>query len=273
MSHATSIIPAVEEWKDIQGYEGAYQVSTFGRVRSLDRKYYKHHKDGRQVLTKHRGRILRQSTNNDGRYLVCITYNHTTRRMLINRLVAIAFLPNPNNLPEVNHKDENPSNNHVDNLEWCDHLYNIRYGTGISRNLMPRRKCIEQLTLDGQHIAYHFGLRELCRATGICRRSIQRCLQNKAKYKSAYGYMWRYANRIYVSDWKYCRITQEHRILRSQDRSINRPVIQYTKDCVEIARFNTITQAAQSVCVTIQAISNCLRGISKTCAGYIWKYE
>ena len=85
-------------------------------------------------------------------------------------------------------------NNYVDNLEWCDCLYNIRYGTGIERNLKPRRMKIEQLTKDGQHVAYHLGVRELCETTGMNRRNIQRCLHNKPRFKSAYGYRWRFVD-------------------------------------------------------------------------------
>ena len=183
---------ANEEWKDIPGFDGAYQVSTFGRVKSVDRIYHKQYKDGHDGTTHHKGRILKQRLNNRGYWIVSIVYKCKSMIFLVHRLVAITFIPNPNNLPQVNHKDENPKNSHVDNLEWCDHLYNIRYGTGIERNLLPRRKLIEQLTMDGEHIAYHLGVRELCLKTGMNKRSIQRCLHNKPRFKSAYGYRWRF---------------------------------------------------------------------------------
>jgi hypothetical protein len=192
MSHATLTTLANEEWRDIPGFDGAYQVSTLGRVRSVDRIYHKQYKDGHDGTTRHKGRILKQRLNEHGYWIVSIVYKCKSMIFLVHRLVAITFIPNPDNFPEVNHKDENPLNSHVDNLEWCDRLYNIRYGTGIERNLLPRRKRIEQLTMDGEHIDYHLGVRELCLKTGMNRRTIQRCLQNKPRFKSAYGYKWRY---------------------------------------------------------------------------------
>ena len=189
---AISTTPANEVWRPIADFDGCYEVSNLGRVRSLDRIYYKHFKDGRDGTTHHKGRILKQRLNNKGYWVVCVVHNNKTYTLLVHRLVAKAFVPNPNNLPEVNHKDENPKNSNSENLEWCDRIYNIRYGTGIERNLLPRRKRIEQLTMDGQHVAYHIGVRELCVNTGMCRRNIQRCLYNKPKHKSAYGYRWRF---------------------------------------------------------------------------------
>ena len=111
----------MEEWKSIPGYEGLYEVSSYGRVRSLDRY------DRRNCFRK--GRILKQ--NNDGRGYMSIELclNSKIKRYLVHRLVAQAFIPNPDNLPEVNHKDENPENNSVTNIEWCNRSYNINYGT------------------------------------------------------------------------------------------------------------------------------------------------
>ena len=110
-----------EIWRPIVGYEGLYEVSSYGRVRSLDRYDNKNHF--------RKGLIMKQ--NNDGRgYMsVILCLNGKIKKYLVHRLVAQAFIPNPDNLPEVNHKDENPENNSVTNLEWCDHSYNINYGT------------------------------------------------------------------------------------------------------------------------------------------------
>lgn len=109
-----------EMWKDIPGYEGLYQVSNLGNIRSL--KYA----GGNKV------KLLKQATTN-GYKQVQLSKNGKGKNHLVHRLVAIAFIPNPNNLPVVNHKDENPSNNNVDNLEWCTQEYNINYGTRNER--------------------------------------------------------------------------------------------------------------------------------------------
>lgn len=106
-----------EVWKDIEGYEGKYQVSNLGRVRGLDRK----NSMGKTV----KGRILKPRKTHAG-YLRA----HLCRDdRYIHRLVAEAFIPNPNNLPQINHKDEDKANNSVDNLEWCTCEYNLSYGS------------------------------------------------------------------------------------------------------------------------------------------------
>ena len=264
MEQGIKTSPAVETWKEIEGYEGAYEVSTFGRVRSLDREYYKCYSDGKMQLTKHRGRILKLRLNDKGYYVVTIVYNHTVKTLLINRLVAKAFLPNPYNLPEVNHKDENPKNNHVDNLEWCDRLYNIRYGTGIERRMKPLRRKIEQLTKDGRHVAYHLGVREICLVTGMDRRSIQRCLHNKPKFKTAYGYRWRF---VYVDDSVQFDLEHSSALYDPQPCTIE----QLTKDGQHVAYFDTRTDAAKSVGCSLQNLCRAIAKPHQAAKGYRWR--
>lgn len=113
-----------EIWKDVKGYEGLYQVSNLGRVKSLDRI------DRKGRLRK--GRILKPSSNGRGYLNVCLTVDNIPHTIKVHRLVAEAFISNPDNLPQVNHKDEIKTNNHADNLEWCTAEYNSNYG---SRNV------------------------------------------------------------------------------------------------------------------------------------------
>ena len=107
----------MEEWRNIKGYEGRYQISSFGRVKSLiDNK------------GKYREKILKQRI--DKGYLKAhLTKNGKQKTYSVHRLVAQAFIPNLNSLPCINHKDEDKTNNHVSNLEWCDYNYNNNYGT------------------------------------------------------------------------------------------------------------------------------------------------
>ena len=108
-----------EEWRPIEGYEGLYEVSNTGRVRSLDRYCYRLHK----------GKVLSPAKDTDGYLQVVLHCNGKQHQRKVHRLVAQAFIENPDNLPEVNHKDEDKTNNRVDNLEWCDRSYNINYGS------------------------------------------------------------------------------------------------------------------------------------------------
>lgn len=117
-----------EIWKDIEGYEGIYQVSSFGNVRSLDRID--------SVNRRIKGKIMKQNTMYTGYKTVRLTKNSITKGYFVHRLVAIAFIPNPYNLSEVGHKDESRNNNEVDNLEWVTKSKNA--------NMPLRRKRISQ---------------------------------------------------------------------------------------------------------------------------------
>lgn len=119
-----------EIWKDIKGYEGYYQVSNLGRIRSLDRYIATVGNPSGQRLI--RGKILRpskrvMSNGKDGYYSVTLYKRGVDTLFNVHRLVAETFIPNPNNLPCVNHKDENKHNNMADNLEWCTIGYNNKY--------------------------------------------------------------------------------------------------------------------------------------------------
>lgn len=118
-----------EKWLPVVGWESYYEVSNYGRVRSLDRIVYKGSRAG-YVLKK--GRYLKTFEKNGYLFLI-LTVEGKTKNVYVHRLVAEAFLPNPNNLPCINHKDECKTNNLVSNLEWCDYFYNNTYGTKQER--------------------------------------------------------------------------------------------------------------------------------------------
>lgn len=109
-----------EIWKDIPRFEGWYQVSNTGVVRSLDRYIV----DGRLI----KGKILNQYSDRQNYKKVALCRSGKHYKNFVHRLVAEAFVPNPNNLPVINHIDENPENNYADNLEWCSVKYNVNYG-------------------------------------------------------------------------------------------------------------------------------------------------
>lgn len=117
-----------EIWKDIKEFEGKYQISNLGKVKSIDRKILQFN-GFNNTYKLYKGKILKPYISNRG-YLKVILYDKQKKRTVnIHRLVAETFIPNPDNLSQVNHIDENKQNNYVNNLEWCDSSYNINYGS------------------------------------------------------------------------------------------------------------------------------------------------
>lgn len=178
-----------EIWKPVVGYEGAYEVSNLGRVRSVTRVRCAAY--GSTAVVKGTELAIRENTNN--KYLlVRLNMGGQCRHKLVHRLVAEAFIPNPNNLPQINHKDENPHNNRVENLEWCDRYYNNHYGTGKLRAAMTRGFSVIQMDMDGNEIARYWSAREAARAIGKSQAAISRACTGA--YKQAYGYLWKYGD-------------------------------------------------------------------------------
>ena len=127
-----------EIWKDIKDFEGRYQVSNFGRVKRLAYSYVDTWGVGRYRFRDEH--IISQQLRGNGYYTVSLQLGDKRKMEYVHRLVARAFLPNPNNLPYINHKDINPKNNCVDNLEWCTPTYNTTYADSRKKSVETRRK-------------------------------------------------------------------------------------------------------------------------------------
>lgn len=174
-----------EIWKDVKGYEGYYQVSTLGRIKSLSR----HRKVGWADYTS-KEKIIAQCNHRCGYKLVLLHKNGEKKMYKVHQLVATAFIFNPNNLPCVNHKDEDKTNNCVDNLEWCDHSYNNNYGSRNEKVRKANCKTVIQLSLDGKYIKEWNGMREAARSIGcVCSRISEVC---RGKRRSHGGYLWKF---------------------------------------------------------------------------------
>lgn len=174
----------IEIWKDIPGYEGLYQVSNTGKVKSLERKVNTF--GGKRGVGE---RILRPHHRRKKYLGVILSKEGVHKDYSIHRLVAEAWVPNPLNLPQVNHIDEDVQNNNAANLEWCDCKFNINWGTGHKRAIDPQCKTVEQYTLDGQLIAKYSSAMEATRKTGLTHISAV-C---RGERKQAGGYVWKYA--------------------------------------------------------------------------------
>ncbi len=137
-----------EIWKDVTGYEGLYQVSNKGNVKSVKRVVKRPNNTNLSV----KERLLKTRSNRKGYAMVHLSKRGKEKSTTVHRLVAQAFIPNPNNLPQINHKDENKNNNCVENLEWCDNKYNMNYGTAIERTVKTKseRYNLSEISQKGQ---------------------------------------------------------------------------------------------------------------------------
>lgn len=156
-----------EEWKDIQGYEGLYQVSNLGRVRSLDHIVSAISKWGTPQTYLSKGRIRKGVPSSKGYPQVLLSKEGTVTTHPIHRLVAVAFIPNPDNLPEVNHKNEDKSDSRASNLEWCTRDYNAHYLNACTRHAHKIWRKVKQFTVDGKFVVEHSSVSAAAKANGI----------------------------------------------------------------------------------------------------------
>lgn len=174
-----------EIWKDIKGYEGLYQVSNLGRIKSLSNR------------SNHKNPILMKQACVLGYMVVSLTKDSVPKMFKVHRLVASAFIENKENKADVNHKDGNKKNNNVNNLEWCTAQENVihAFKTGLSKAQKGKENSrsiiISQIDKNtGKEVNVFYGTREAERKTGIKHSNISRCC--KGKYKSAGGFKWKY---------------------------------------------------------------------------------
>ena len=171
-------------WKT---YPGIYflQANQFGEIRTVD--HYAVCKDGRKYFVK--GHILKQWLNHNGYLFVNFRVNGKKVNLQVHRVIATCFLPNPENLPEVNHKDNNPKNNFVSNLEFCSHEYNMAYKEKYGKSAAEVSGCpvfavslktFDVLRFESQH--------EASRLLGVSQGSINRVLKDRRKQTGGYWF-------------------------------------------------------------------------------------
>ena len=169
-------------WKEIIGYEGLYLISDEGNIVALP-KLVKGRNLAGDIEVHRKAKMLKKFLRGKNGLMyegVALSRDGETKRYAVHRLVAEAFIPNPDNLPEINHKDENPLNNQVDNLEWCTHQYNIDYS---------KSKPVVQIK-DGEAIGKYKSIKEASRSTGIGRTNITNVLCGWSN--TAGGFQWAY---------------------------------------------------------------------------------
>ena len=176
-----------ELWKPVKGYETLYEVSNLGNVRSLDKKVK--NKYGYRYMP---SKIMKPYKNKLGYLQVRLYKDGKNKNCYIHRLVAEAFLPNPNQYKEINHKDENPSNSIATNLEWCDRKYNINYGSHNEKMSLKKSKVVIQMDKNYEPLNAFDSLQQIQKTLGFSSGNICECCNGRRN--SAYGYIWRYAD-------------------------------------------------------------------------------
>lgn len=173
-----------EIWRDVVGFEGKYRVSNKGRVCSVGR--LKKSGYGTYSVSKSKLLSIQMYGREHNRATVHFSMDGKTKNFLVHRLVAQAFIPNPDNLPQVNHKDENPLNNEVENLEWCTAQYNLTYNNLQKRNSEKRvksgRYAVVQLDRNGNYVNEYLSAIEAARQIGCNLGSISRCICGARKH-------------------------------------------------------------------------------------------
>ena len=177
----------METWKNIKGYEGLYQVSSMGRVKSLERTIIK--KDGRKQTVKER--ILKGTPDKDGYLKIGLSGSTGKQKWFqVHRLVGEAFIQNPDEKPQINHINEIKTDNRACNLEWCTCKQNINHGSRNERAAKALGKPVGQYELDGRLIKIWPSAREAERQTGVSQGGIWGA--TNGIYKQAYGFIWKY---------------------------------------------------------------------------------
>jgi hypothetical protein len=161
----------MEEWKNIESFED-YQVSNEGRVKNS------------------KGEILKGRISKYAYLRVCLYENKKHKDVYVHRLVAEAFIPNPQNLPEVNHKDEDKASNIVENLEWCDRKYNMNYGTRAQRSAVKHSKRVDQIDPQTGEVIRQWESTRECSRNGYDQSAVGKCA--RGELKTFKGYVWKY---------------------------------------------------------------------------------
>lgn len=249
-----------EIWKDIEGYEGLYQVSNLGRVK--------------------RAYILKPYKDKKGYLAVQLSKHNKVKRLFVHRLVAMAFIPNPNNLPQVNHKDRNTSNNHMGNLEWCDARYNLEYSDCLNKAREGWRMPADQYTKDWVFIKHWHSMREAELSLGLHRGGISLAIRNPQR--SCGGFRWKSPKPIrqYVENPTYFKskpLNEEQRRQRLSNSLTNNPkkskkIAQFSLDGELIRVFPSTREACRELGISNGNLIETLKGKRKTCGKYMWKY-
>lgn len=228
-------------------------MSNCGRVKSVEHVIIRRNGSPRPI----REKLIHSSMLPNGYLHVTLYKDCKQKHFHVHRLVAKAFIPNPNNLPEINHKDEYKTNNHVDNLEWCDRKYNVNYGTTKERMILTQikngygGKTVLQFSLDGMFLNEYPSVAVASRALNIRAAGISSCCHNRKNYTQSGGFQWKFKNS------------------RKEIKNIL-PIIQTDLEGNEKGRFKTVKEASKVLNIPVDGILDCISGLRESYRGYKW---
>lgn len=244
-------------WRTYPGID-FLQANQFGEIRTVD--HYTTYKDGRRGLIK--GHVLKQSLNKQTGYLqVSISINGKHITLNVHHVIATCFLPNPDNLPQVNHKDCDRTNNNIDNLEFCtlqyNNAYREKYGTPAKVYTKKQKKPLFAVNLKTLKVTYFESLGEAARQLGICKQNISKVI--KGQYRTAGGY-WFTKDESEITEEKIRKIKDGMRHCGE--------VIAIDLKTREVLHFNSRSEAVQQLKISVGNIGSVLKGRHKQAGGY-----
>lgn len=187
-----------EIWKDLLGYENIYKISNIGRVKRLSYTRIRIHRNGKKCIDKFEDMFIKPVVSVRGYFVLGLYKNGKTKTVYLHRLIAIHFIPNPENKPQVNHINGIKTDNRVENLEWCTNKENVIHSYSVLKNEagmkgkfnIARSKRVQQFDLSGILITEFLSAKEASRLLNINHESICCCARGKTKTSS--GYIWKY---------------------------------------------------------------------------------
>lgn len=253
----------VEVWKslDFLGYP-SYEISTFGRVKSLN-----YRRSGKE-------KILKPSNNGRGYLQVLLYLNNKMKYFVVHKLVALAFIPNDNPIEktEINHLDENPSNNHVSNICWCNRYENINYGTRnerVSEKMKEYYKDKENHPMYGKHRT-----EETKQKISESQKGKKLSAETKRKMSEAQkGKRHSEEHKQKISESLKGKMSGEKHPMYGKISPNRKPILQFTLDNEFIKYWDSATTASKELNLSQGNITQCCKGERKTYGGYIWRYK
>lgn len=234
-------------WRDVNGWEDRYMISSTGKVYSKLNKL-----------------IKKTSYTKDGHEVIVLSRDGKQYGTFVHRLVAQAFIPNPNNLPIINHKDENPKNNNVENLEWCTYSYNNTYNDIHIKNAHKTGNKVYQYSSNGDLIKEFYSCKEASRLIGIPDTKICECCNGKLL--TTYGYVFSYK--------ELCKEEVLNRFnpdLRKNNK-LSKRVSQYDLEMNYITTYPSAQEASRQLGFSQSLISSVCRGEHSFTHGFIFRY-